>query len=209
MTLLYVIRHGETDYNRNGRYQGQSDVPLNAEGRNQCRTLAARMSAIPLDVVYTSDLSRAQESARMIAGAHTVVLDTRLREVNVGRCIGLTAAEIAAREPGFYAAMKTDPDGTPFPGGESNYDVKLRTLEAFSAIRARYPEGRVAVVTHGGVIKLLVGEVLGLPMSERHRILLENCGLTVIEWGNDLRRLRSLNDTGHLATPPSDVKADF
>lgn len=209
MTLLYVIRHGETDYNRNGRYQGQSDVPLNGEGRSQCRALAARMSAIPLDVVYTSDLSRAQECARMIAGDHTVVLDTRLREVNVGRCTGLTVAEIAAREPDYYAAMKADPDSTPFPGGESAHDVKQRTLEVFAAIRARYPQGQVAVVTHGGVIKLLVGEVLGLPMSERHRMVLENCGLTLIEWGNDVRRLRSLNDTGHLATPPSAVKADF
>ena len=123
MTLLYVIRHGETDYNRNGRYQGQSDVPLNAEGRSQCRALTARMSAIPLDVVYTSDLSRAQECARMIAGARTVLLDTRLREVNVGRCTGLTVAEIAAREPAFYVSLKTDPDSTPFPGGESAHDL--------------------------------------------------------------------------------------
>jgi len=209
VTLLYVIRHGETDYNRSGRYQGQTDVPLNVEGRSQCSAVAGRLAGVHLDVVYTSDLCRAQECARIIAGNRLVVLDTRLREVHVGRCAGLTNADIAAREPAFYAALKSDPDSTPFPGGECAYDVIRRTLQAIEAIGARYPEGRAAVVTHGGVIKLLVSEVLGLPISERHRMVLENCSLTVIEWEKTRRRLRSLNDTGHLPTPPSEVKADF
>lgn len=209
MTLFYIMRHGETDYNRNGRYQGQSDIPLNDEGRRQSQALGVRMRALPLDIIYTSDLSRAQETARSIAFGRTVALDPRLREVHVGRVQGMTNEEIARAEPAFWAALEREPDRTPFPGGENAYDVQARALEAFQAIRQRYPEGKVAVVTHGGLIKMVVADILGLSLAERHRIVLDNCGLTVVEWGDQRRRLRSLNDTGHLSQAPCVVLADF
>lgn len=209
MTLFYIIRHGETEYNRNGRYQGQSDIPLNETGRAQSRALASRLAATPLDVIYASDLVRAQETARTIAGGRTVVLDPRLREVDVGRVVGLTREEIIQREPAFWSAYGREPDRTPFPGGESACDVQRRALEVFRAIRERYSEGRVAVVTHGGLIKMLVADVLGLSLAERHRVALDNCGLSVVEWGESFRRLRSLNDTGHLNQAPCELRTEF
>ena len=209
MTLLYIIRHGETDFNKNGRYQGQSDIPLNEEGRRQGRALAARMAQLPLDVIYASDLSRAQETARAIAAGRPVALDPRLREVDVGRVYGLTNEEIISREPAFWAQLQQQPDRTPYPGGENAFDVQRRAVEAVTAIHSRYPEGRAALVTHGGLIKMIVAEVLGLSLAERHRIVLDNCGLTVIEWSPSRKRLRSLNDTGHLTQAPCDVRADF
>jgi bisphosphoglycerate-dependent phosphoglycerate mutase len=75
VTILYLVRHGETDYNRNGRYQGQLDIPLNAEGRRQSLALADRMVGLPLDLIYTSDLAWAQETARTVAAGRTAVLD--------------------------------------------------------------------------------------------------------------------------------------
>lgn len=198
MTLFYIIRHGETDYNVDGRYQGQSDIPLNAEGRRQSQALAGRMRSIALDCCYSSDLMRAQETARTMAGGRSVLIDPRLREVHVGRVAGLTEPEIIQREPAFWAALQGEPDRTPFPGGESAIDVQGRTLEVFQAIHDRYPEGSVAVVTHGVVIKLLVGHVLGLSLSDRHRFMFDNCGLTILEWSGAHRRLRCVNDTGHL-----------
>lgn len=209
MTLLYIIRHGETDFNKNGRYQGQSDIPLNDEGRRQSRALAARMAQLPADVIYASDLSRAQETARTIAAGRPVALDPRLREVDVGRVYGLTTQEIMQREPAFWAQLQREPDRTPYPGGENAYDVQQRAVEAVTAICTRYPDGKVAVVTHGGLIKMIVADVLGLSLAERHRIVLDNCGLTVVEWTPGRKRLRSLNDTGHLSQAPCDVRADF
>lgn len=208
MTLFYIIRHGETDFNRSGRYQGQSDVPMNPEGRRQCRALADRMARAELDIIYSSDLARAQECARIIACGRTVALDPRLREIDVGRVVGLDAQEIAEREPAFWAAFQQERDRTPFPGGESALDVRRRALEAVSAIHERYPDGRVAVVTHGGLITMLVAEVLSLPLSQRRRLVPENCGLTLLQWSRDRQRLRSFNDTGHLAEAPCDLRTE-
>jgi broad specificity phosphatase PhoE len=209
VTTFYIVRHGETAYNKNGRYQGQMDVPLNAEGRLQSQAAAARLAQIPLDVIYASDLSRAQETARMVAGRRTVLLDPRLREINVGRIQGLSVPEIAEREPAFWALLQQDPEGAVFPGGENARQVQERAVAAVEAISARYPEGRVGLVSHGGVIKCIAAAVIGLPLSARSRIVIDNCSLTIVEWNGAQRRLRSLNDTGHLAQAPSEVKADF
>ncbi len=200
MTLLYIVRHGETDYNLSGRYQGQSDLPMNETGLLQTEALARRFAKIKLDVIYTSDVARAQTCARRIAGARTtVVLEPRLREIDVGRVQGLTDEEIARREPTFWAAYQQDRDRTPFPGGESSADVQRRVLEAFRTIHERYPDGHVGVVTHGGPINMVVADVLGLPLPERRRLVPDNCGLTVVEWSGEDRRVRSFNDVGHLA----------
>lgn len=198
MTTFYIVRHGETEYNKNGRYQGQTDIPLNDAGRRQTAFVAARLKQIKLDVIYSSDLARALETARACAFGRTIVQDQRLREVHVGACAGMTTQEIAERYPQYWAAQLADPIGTPFPGGESAAQVQDRVLQAMDAIHRRYPEGEVGIVTHGGVVKSIVAAVLDLPLAVRKRIVLDNCSLTVVEWNGDQRRLRSLNDTGHL-----------
>lgn len=207
MTRLYIARHGETDYNLNGRYQGHTELPLNATGRRQSEQLGARLAGLKLDVIYTSDLPRARETARAIAHGRTVALDPRLREVNVGRVAGLTDEEITRREPAFREAFLRDPDGTPYPCGESAYDVQRRTLEVFDAICRRYPDVGVGVVTHGGLIKLIVAHVLGLSLPDRHRTAFDNCGLTIIDWDGAHGRVLAMNDTGHLTLAPTAAKA--
>lgn len=209
MTLLYIIRHGETDYNRDGRYQGQSDIRMNETGRNQAAAVARKMARLDLTAIYSSDLNRAQECARVIASGTPVALDPRLREIDVGRVVGLTLEQIAQREPEFHAALRQDPDRVVFPGGESALDVHRRAMAAFEAIISRYPQGRVAVVTHGGLITLLTAEVIGLPLANRRRLYPQNGGITVLEWTADRRRLRSFNDTGHLDAAPSEMKTEI
>lgn len=202
MTLITIIRHGETDYNRNGRYQGQTDISLNATGRQQSAALGLYLADEPIDLIYSSDLSRAQETARLIAGGRTVLLEPRLREIDVGRAAGLTSAEIAQREPAFWAALQQDPDGTPFPGGESTMAVQQRALEAFAAIHRRYPQGRIAVVTHGMVVKMVVAHLLGLGMRERHITVFGNCSITQVQWGGAAQKVLRMNETGHLSAAP-------
>ncbi|HWI66685.1 MAG TPA: histidine phosphatase family protein [Symbiobacteriaceae bacterium] len=209
MTTFYIIRHGETDYNKNGRYQGQLDIPLNDDGRRQSEMIAARMATVPLDVIYASDLMRAQETARIIARGRMVALEPRLREIHVAQVQGMNNAEIQRDFPDFWAANLADPDNTAFPGGESAVQLQQRAMAALADIQTRYPQGHVAVVTHGGVIKVLAAGVMEMPLAIRPKIVLDNCSLTVVEWSDRGRRVRSLNDTGHLVQAPCDVRADF
>lgn len=203
-TTLYFMRHGETDWNRAGRFQGHTDIPLSRSGRQQAMALARRAAALAMAAIYTSDLSRAADTARLVAAAHPacpeVIGDARLREFHVGRVAGLTAAEIRRQEPAFYEHLHRQGSGAVgYPGGESPEEVLERVLAAVTAIRARHAGTGVGVVTHGGVIKLVAAHVLGLPADRRSRIRLMNCSLTCVLWpqqGPPL--LHFLNDFSHL-----------
>ncbi|MDF2630926.1 MAG: alpha-ribazole phosphatase [Symbiobacteriaceae bacterium] len=209
MTTFYIIRHGETDYNKTGRFQGQLDIPLNDEGRRQGGLVAARMATVPLDAIYTSDLKRAEETARIIAQGRTVVLEPRLREIHVGQVMGMSAAEIAQTMPEVWADIRADRDDIPFPDGESPADVQIRAMAALADLAVKYPDGHVAVVSHGGVIKTIVAGIFGATEGFRSKFVLDNCSLTLVEWSAERRRCRSLNDTGHLVEAPCEVRADF
>lgn len=198
MTRFYLIRHGETEENRTGRYQGFSAVALNEIGQAQVRLLAGRLADLPFDVIYSSDLPRAVQTARMIARGRTVALDPRLREINVGRVQGLTDELIARQEPEFWAAVQTDWTRTPYPGGESPVDLHRRAVEALDAYSRRYPGGRVAVVTHGALISLLAVAAQGLPLTTRRDWLVGNASLTELEWSPTARGLIRFNDRSHL-----------
>lgn len=169
-TILYLMRHGETEWNRDGRFQGQTDVPLSDLGRRQSHNLGRRAAALPLAALYSSDLARARDTAHIVASYRpehpAVFLEPRLREVHVGQAAGLTAAEIQGRYPDFWAARARDPLGTRMPGGESVLAVLARAQAAVDAIASRYPGQAVGVVTHGGVIKALTCHVLGLPLEQ-------------------------------------------
>ena len=148
MTTLLLVRHGETNWNAERRWQGHADVPLNDRGRKQARTLAEQLAGERIDVIYTSDLSRARDTADAV-GARLgveVVVDPDLREIDVGAIEGLTGEEAKAFE-GWQ--------GEPV---EAHAD---RVLRAVNRIAERHPDGRVLVVTHGGSMRR-VHEHLGL-----------------------------------------------
>lgn len=201
-TILYLMRHGETEWNRDGRFQGQTDVHLSDLGRRQAHSLGARMAAVPLAALYSSDLSRATETARIVAAhrreALPVCLEPRLREVDVGGLAGLTLPEIQARYPEYWAALRQDPVATRAPGGECVLDLLERARAAADAIAGRYPGEAVGIVTHGGLIKALTCHALGLPLNQRDRLQFDNCGITVLRWGTPLRAI-TINEVGHLA----------
>ena len=148
MTTLLLVRHGETDWNAERRWQGHADVPLNARGRDQAETLAEQLGGEDIDAIYSSDLSRARDTALAVARRlHLpVVVDPDLREVDVGAIEGLTAEEARA-----------------FDGwqGEPIEQHSERVLRAVRRIAEAHPYGRVLVVTHGGSMRR-VHEHLGL-----------------------------------------------
>jgi broad specificity phosphatase PhoE len=156
MTRILLIRHGETDWNLKRLYQGHSDIALNETGLAQGARLRARIAGEMIDNVYSSDLKRAYEFARMAFGPRHVEARRGLREMHFGELEGLTYEEIGARYPGFYAAWLSDPSQAVIPGGESVAKFKKRVLETFFDILAINEGKAAAIVTHAGPIRTIM-----------------------------------------------------
>ena len=163
MTTLILVRHGETDWNADGRLQGHTDRPLTDYGRRQAQQLAAELGAEEFDAIYASDLARARETAEIVGECvHlTVGLDPDLREKNWGTWEGLTSTERLEVEL----------------LSESVEEHQRRMLAALGRIAAEHPRGRVLVVTHGGSMRRVQTEALGFAMP-----VVENCGRWVCAW---------------------------
>lgn len=203
MSLLYLIRHGETDWNRAMRIQGQSDTELNAEGMEQARRLGARMARWRIDRAITSDLARARETARLILGDREVTLETdqRLRERHFGEWEGLTREEVEARDAAAARHWREEPWTFRPPGGESLADVARRATPVVEELRGE--PGHILIVSHGGTLQTILRHLLGWPDGSGPKLILFNTGLTVVRLWPDHVRLERFNDVGHLEMEPA------
>ncbi len=178
MTELLLVRHGETNWNAERRWQGRDDPPLNAVGRQQAEQLAADLDGERLDAVYTSDLRRALETAEIVA--HRLDLPVRplglLREIDVGSWSGLTREVLEARFP-EQLARHLESWGTGWEDGETPAQLTERTLVAARQIASEHPAGRVLVVTHGGVLRALSAIAHEVPFDDftRGGVAFPNC----------------------------------
>ncbi len=154
---FYLIRHAETQWNADGRWQGHGDPPLSARGRAQAAELATALTGQPIDLLVTSDLQRALATAEAVAKALllTPELDPRLRELDVGSWTGLTRDEIRARDPELLAHFETEDPAVRPGGGETRREFRLRVDEAVESLAERSCE-RIALVAHFGVIRALL-----------------------------------------------------
>jgi broad specificity phosphatase PhoE len=201
MTLLYLARHGETDDNARLIFQGQGGKGLNARGRAQARRLAERMRMARVTTIVSSDLERAEETARIVELACEVVhaVDPDLREVDVGSWTGKSHDAIAELYPEEWAAWASGLD-VRRGGGETYAELAERVERALVRISARGARDPILVVSHGGAIKSYVAKILGVS-AEGLRALggVGNCGLTIVERDDRGRvRLHAWNDTAHL-----------
>jgi len=166
VTELLLVRHGETDWNRDRRFQGHADPPLNEAGREQAHALAAELAGEAIELVYTSDLARARETAEIVAarlGADVVAL-RELREIDVGDWQGLTWPEIEERYP--EGAQAWHEHGSGWKAGETYDELGERVVAALREIAARHPAQRVLVVGHGGTIRVARAFIAGLSVAE-------------------------------------------
>jgi alpha-ribazole phosphatase len=185
MTTLLLVRHGETDWNRDGRWQGQTDTELNERGRGQARALAAELDGEPIAAAYASDLARAQQTAELIATPRGlgVRTDPRLRELHFGGWEGLTTAEIEERYPDQVARWRADDGSHAFAGGETYVQMGERVVQALSEIAAAHPSETVLVVLHGGPMRGLLAHAAGLSYGEQRRLRSQfaNCDVVRVD----------------------------
>jgi alpha-ribazole phosphatase len=200
MLRLLLVRHAETDWNASGRYQGQIDTPLNAAGRDQATVLAARLAATPMRAIYASELARAWETACAVGEAQgvTVFAEPRLRELHFGDWQGLTYGQIEALEPEGLATWNADPVNQVPPGGESLGMMADRVGELIDEVRATYREGTVALVSHGGTIRIILCLLLGHPLAAYWQFEVDNTAIAEIEFRELGPVVVRWNDAHHL-----------
>ncbi|MGC9393221.1 MAG: alpha-ribazole phosphatase [Anaerolineae bacterium] len=197
---LFLVRHGETAWNAEGRYQGQTDVPLSAAGLRQAEAIAGRLAMTPLDAIYASDLCRAAETAHAIARHHTldVRLDPRWREMSFGEWHGLTYPQMEAAFPETVAWWNADRVHHAPPGGETLAQLAARVHAALDDIRRAHPEQTVLIASHGGAIRALLCLLLHKSLGDYWQFALGNTSLTEVEFQRIGPVLNRLNDMQHL-----------
>ncbi|NLY43841.1 MAG: histidine phosphatase family protein [Clostridiaceae bacterium] len=197
---LYLIRHGLTEWNRCNRFQGASNISLCEEGIEQAKRLSKRMSKFPLDAVYASDLDRALQTAQIIAQPHDLPVNIvpQLREINFGEWEGLTKEEIIKLKKYDYNAWRDMPHKALFPGEGNLEKVRQRVMTGMKSILERHETGNIAVVSHGGCLKIIIMSLLGLDLSFYKHFWLGNTSLSIIDVHEDRKVLSLLNDMSHL-----------
>jgi len=200
MTHFVVIRHGETRWNVEQRVQGHGDSPLTEAGQRQAEALARRLASERFDLLVSSDLGRALDTARALAQAsgHDIRLDARFRERNFGAGEGLAYREIDVRFPdAFRPEREVDPDYA-IPGGESRRAFHERVASAFESLALEHPGRRIVVVTHGGVLGALYRHIHGIPVAQPHRIAIGNASYNAVSRQGTAWTVHAWADVSHL-----------
>jgi alpha-ribazole phosphatase len=196
---LILVRHGETDWNRQKRFQGHIDIPLNSQGIWQAQQAARALADLGIEQLFSSNLLRAQITAEAIAGVCgcAVQTDPRLREKGFGNWEGLTYAEIKEQDADGFARWREDPSFYTPSGGEGFEVAARRVARAWQEIEAVAAE-TVALVSHGGTLRILLRQLLGLAPDSYWHIKLDNASLSILKISRAGNRIISINDTRHL-----------
>jgi probable phosphoglycerate mutase len=198
---LILLRHGETEWNIEARYQGQLDSALTATGRAQAAALASRLVPHGVAVLYSSDLGRAQETARVIADATglKVIPDSRLRERHLGIFQGLLKSEIREMFSDEYRRFKADADYV-IPGGESARQCSTRIIGCLEEIARRHVGQKIAIVAHGGTVSSLLRHTLATPLEAPRRFERLNASWNVFLFEDGKWSLQTWGDVSHLGS---------
>ncbi len=196
---LLLTRHGQTDWNIAGRYQGQSDVPLNQTGQTQAAQIAKRLSTEKIHAIYTSDLSRAANTAQAIADFHQLEIkkDSRLRELSFGDWEGMTYKEMSAHSPDLFQKWMTDSMNISTPNGETLAQLAARVKSVFDEIKDGHKDQTVLVVSHSGAIQSLLAVTLGVDLNRYWQFRVSQASLSELIVLEDTVTLNLLNDVSH------------
>ncbi len=198
MTRLILVRHGETVWNVELRFQGQRDTALNARGRRQARQVAERLRDEPIRAIYSSDLSRAVDTAQAIAEIHglPVFTDAALRERHFGEWEGLNREEVITRWAEAWEQWRRA-ECAP-PGGEAIEEVIARVKAKIAEIVSAHRDETVVIVGHGGSVKAAVLCALNKPLTDWRTFRIDNASISILQFHPDRVEVAQLNDTQHL-----------
>lgn len=199
MPTWWLIRHGETDFNLNGRFQGSSNEPLNAKGMKQAASLVSRLKEMKFDAIYASDLERVRQTAALALDGKTesIVYDTRLRELDFGHWEGLTWQEIREQYPEEFAIWSADNDKNPH-GGERISEVTKRLRSLMDELQKQYQaEEQILIFAHGGTLGIMLSIFFEANPSRWWQFRIHNCSLNEVILFNRGVVLNRLNDNQH------------
>ena len=197
---LWLVRHGRTAWNSEGRIQGQTDLPLDELGWQQAQLVAVRLKNIAVAAIYSSPLQRARQTAEMIGAALNlpITFDDRLKEYDFGAVSGLTWTDVVTQHPKLAQRWADDIWSVPIEGSEGRAVFHSRIAAAMKAIIAAHDQQQVIVVAHGGTFAAYLTALLNLDVNRRHPFHFGNASLSVLELGERLIGIDVLNDTCHL-----------
>lgn len=204
-TTLWIVRHGETDWNHESRIQGTTDIPLNHVGMMQARLVAQRLSAISFDAIYSSSLGRAYQTAiplSEIAGLNVVRAES-LAERNFGEFQGKTPDEISALDPSGYRRWQARELEFAPTGGESLLAFRDRIASGFEDIVKSWQGKTIAIFTHGGVLDMVYRLAQNLELQSLRTWPIPNAGVQCLHWAHDSATISLWGDVAHLVGAPS------
>lgn len=202
MGRIYLIRHGQVAWNARSAYVGSTDIPLNDTGRAQAERLARRLERDDISAIYASDLSRARETAEIVAERLdlSVVLMPALRELDYGEWEGMPEVKVPKRYPELFEAWRADPAQVSTPGGETVQELADRAYPAFCGIAEQHADENVAVVGHKCTNRVLLCRILGIDINRYRQVGQGNAALNIIERRKDGRLVvEQINECCHLS----------
>jgi broad specificity phosphatase PhoE len=211
MTAIILIRHGETDWNREQVFRGRIDVALNEVGLTQARAVQESLKDTEIDGIYSSPLSRAFETATIVGENRNVEVrgEEGLIDIDFGAWQGLSHQKVKEEYKDLYETWLAQPDLVTFPDGESLKEVRIRSMESLEEVIKNNPGKTLALVSHRVVLKVLLCTILGLELSRFWYLRQDTCAINRVEYKDGNYLLTLLNDTGHLREVQGASVVDF
>lgn len=198
MKKLILIRHGETGFSLKGRYCGTQDVPLTKKGMYQAASLHKRFKKIHVDGVYSSDLTRCADTAKIVFDGQAIRLRKGLREIDFGDVSGLRYRDLKKKFPEIYDIWLKAPLRLKMPRGESLVDFKRRVEGAFSRIIKKNPGKVIAIVSHGGAIRVMLLKLQKMGLEKMWEIEQLPAAVNIVDFIDGRPRMTAVNDTSHM-----------
>ncbi len=206
MTRILFVRHGHTYWNEQKRYQGFADIELNSQGISESQKLSKRLAIEPIEAIYSSPLKRAMQTADIVNKnfSKDIIQNENLKEINFGDWEGLRFDEIVNQYPELSQQWIRNPDKMRPPKGENFLDLQKRAIIAFEEIYNANKGKNVLIVSHGGLISVLICHILQIELAGLWRFIAANTGISVIEERNQELFLTTFNEYSHLKLFKSD-----
>lgn len=200
MTKVVLVRHGQTVWNKLGKYQGQADIELSEIGKEQALRLGEGFPLNHIDKIYSSPLVRARETGEAIGRHFAMSVEScpEFCEISFGQWEGLTYEEIHGQWPQEHELLFSRPDKLICPGGEGFVEVQKRAVGKMEAIIRANPDKTVVIVAHGGVIRTLLCHALGMPLRNMWRIRQDNTAVNIVTAYDEGMTVELMNSTEHL-----------